>query len=49
MKTKKESRLAAGTAKSAKIVASTTIYNIVRTRAFSNQLPLKSSRLGGLI
>ena len=26
-----------------------TIYNIVRESDFSNQIPLKSSRLGGLI
>ena len=26
-----------------------TIYNIVRASVFSNQIPLKSSRLGGLI
>lgn len=26
-----------------------TIYNIVRESVFSNQIPLKSSRLGGLI
>ena len=49
MKTEKESRLTVTAVKSAKIVVSTTIYNIVRTRAFSNQFPLKSSRLGGLI
>ena len=30
-------------------VVTTTIYNIVRESVFSNQIPLKSSRLGGLI
>lgn len=36
MRTKKECRLTAATVKSAKIVAYTTIYNIVRKMNFSN-------------
>lgn len=49
MKTKKECRLTAATVKSAITVVRTTVYNIVRESVFSNQIPLKSSRLGGLI
>ena len=41
MRTKKECRLTAATVKSAKIVAYTTIYNIVREMNFSNRVSLE--------
>lgn len=44
MRTKKECRLTATTVKSAKIVAYTTIYNIMREMNFSNHV----SPMGGL-